>query len=263
VTARDTYEAYAPFYDAFTAHHRYEEWTATLESLARRAGLRGKRLLDVACGTGKSFIPYLARGYEVVACDVSPAMAAIAGDKAGGAADVLVHDMRSLPALGEFDLVACIDDAVNYLLDEDDLVAALRGLRRNVAPGGVVVFDVNTLLAYRSFFARVTVVPGEDAVLVWEGQERDDFPAGGLAHAALTAFTPGEDGWWQRTVIPHAQRHWDRAAVLRALGAAGLECAGVYGMHLDGSTDDGFEEEANSKAVYIARPVGRAGGEGR
>src|SRR5919109_3887558 len=119
--ALQAYEAMAASYDAFTAHHRYDEWTATLEELAREAGLRGRRLLDVACGTGKSFLPFLERGYDVTACDLSPAMAAIAARKAGGRARVEVHDMRSLPRLGAFDLVCCLDDAANYLHEPAEL----------------------------------------------------------------------------------------------------------------------------------------------
>ena len=37
----------------------------------------------------------------------------------------------------------------------------------------------------------------------------------------------------------------------RALRRAGLQAA-VYGMHLDGSTTDAFDELDNSKAVYVA-----------
>jgi ubiquinone/menaquinone biosynthesis C-methylase UbiE len=79
----------------FTAHHDYEGWTATLECLARAHGLRGRRLLDVVCGTGKSLLPFLARGYEVVACDVSQEMVRIAAQKAGDGARVEVHDMSA------------------------------------------------------------------------------------------------------------------------------------------------------------------------
>ncbi len=143
--ARLAYDAFAPFYDAFTADHDYGAWTRDLEALAVRAGLRGRRLLDVACGSGKSFLPFLERGYEVTACDVSPAMAALAAEKAGDRARVEVHDMRALPVLGAFDLVVCLDDAVNYLLEPGEVVSALRGMRRNLAPGGVLVFDVNCL----------------------------------------------------------------------------------------------------------------------
>src|ERR1700754_5001225 len=171
--ARRAYDAFAADYDLFTAHHRYDEWTQTLEDRAKQAGLDGNRLLDVACGTGKSFVPFLHRGYDVTACDVSPAMLELAAQKAQGRARVLEADMRRLPVLGSFDLVTCLDDAVNYLLTERELAATFAGLHRNLAPEGVLVFDSNTLLAYRTFFARTTVVAEPGRVLVWEGRGSD------------------------------------------------------------------------------------------
>ena len=103
--ARDAYDVFADFYDAFTAHYDHDRWARTLEQLAIDAGLSGKRLLDLACGTGLSLPPMAARGYDVVACDVSPRMAAVARNRAGHCADVHVHDMRRMPQLGEFDLI--------------------------------------------------------------------------------------------------------------------------------------------------------------
>jgi len=47
------YEALAPFYDAYTHSYDHERWLANLEAVAIGLGLRGRRLLDVACGTGK------------------------------------------------------------------------------------------------------------------------------------------------------------------------------------------------------------------
>jgi SAM-dependent methyltransferase len=251
--ARAAYDAFAPHYDAFTAHHDYEAWTTTLERMARAHGLRGTRLLDVACGTGKSFLPYLDRGYEVTACDISPAMAERAAAKAGDRARVEVHDMRALPRLGAFDLVACIDDAVNYVLSAQELEATFTGFARNLAPGGVVVFDVNSLTAYRMFFASMSVVADDGRVLVWDGHAPADLGPGALAQATLEAIRRREDGTWWRERSGHLQRHHPRETVERALRRAGLEAAAVYGMHLDGSTTDAFDELDNSKAVYVAR----------
>jgi SAM-dependent methyltransferase len=247
------YDAFAPFYDDFTAHHDYDAWTATLEGLARDAGLDGRRLLDVACGTGKSFLPFLARGYAVTACDLSAEMVARAAAKAGGRATLHVADMRTLPRYGAFDLVTVLDDAVNYLLEPEELVAALRGVAANLAPGGVAVFDANTLLAYRALFASATVVQSEGRVQVWRGRASEDFAEGELAEAEHLALELRDDGWWDVTESVHRQRHRPRAAIERAVAAAGLELAAVHGMHLDGSAEPGFDELANSKAVYIAR----------
>ena len=95
--------------------------------LAARHGWRGQTLLDLACGTGKSFLPFLRRGFDVTGCDSSSAMLAEAARKAPEA--TLVHaDLRELTMLGRFDLVTCFDDSLNYLLDEDDLAAALRSV---------------------------------------------------------------------------------------------------------------------------------------
>ncbi|MGH8573589.1 MAG: class I SAM-dependent methyltransferase, partial [Gammaproteobacteria bacterium] len=78
VAALSTYEALATSYDALTADYRHDRWLPALERLAVEHGLSGRRVLDVACGTGKSFVPLVERGYEVSACDVSPSMLALA-----------------------------------------------------------------------------------------------------------------------------------------------------------------------------------------
>src|SRR5688572_6001885 len=149
MTATAAYDAVAPGYDLLTAGYAYDRWTAALEDLARDHGLRGSRLLDVACGTGKSFLPFLDRGYQVTACDVSPAMVGIAAAKAGGRARCEVADMRELPVLGAFDLVTCLGDALNHLPDLGAVEQALTGMAANLAPGGLAVLDLNTLAAYR------------------------------------------------------------------------------------------------------------------
>ncbi|HWB68413.1 MAG TPA: class I SAM-dependent methyltransferase, partial [Solirubrobacterales bacterium] len=73
-SAKLAYEAIAPVYDEFTAHHDYELGLGGLLPELERRGLRGKRLLDVGCGTGKSFLPMLERGWEVSGCDISAGM---------------------------------------------------------------------------------------------------------------------------------------------------------------------------------------------
>ena len=71
---RLTYDTYAPAYEDFNHGYMYERWTGRLLETAEAAGLAGNRLLDIACGTGLSFVTMLERGWQVTGCDISPAM---------------------------------------------------------------------------------------------------------------------------------------------------------------------------------------------
>jgi SAM-dependent methyltransferase len=251
--AEVAYDEFARHYDAFTAHHDYEGWTTTIERLARRHGLRGTRLLDVACGTGKSLEPFVRRGYTAVGCDISQPMLEVAAPKLGPGVRLERHDLRDLPRLGVFDLVCCLDDALNYLLTSDELGAALSGLAANLTPGGVLVFDVNSLRSYRTFYASLTVVASQENVLVWDGQASPTIGAGEVASALLQVLERGAGGAWSRRECVHYQRHHARDVVEAALREARLRPVGLYGMYLDGSTSATFSEADNSKALYIAR----------
>jgi SAM-dependent methyltransferase len=253
------YEAIAPAYDDFTADHNYEEWLTELIFHLKKEGLTGRRLLDVACGTGKSFIPMLEWGWEVTACDISPAMVELARKKVGERARLSVSDMRTLPHFGEFDLVCCLDDAINYLLSSEELDQALNSIRPNLQPQtGLLIFDTNTLGTYRSFFGEEIELEINGRRLLWHGRSSAEFASGSIAEAVFEAEpSAGSDA----AAIPpetHHQRHFPAAEVVAALERCGYECLQVYGMSTDGILRQPLDEvERHSKAAYIAR-VARA-----
>ena len=245
----DAYDALAPAYDLLTSGYAYERWLTGLETLARRHGLRGRRVLDVACGTGKSFEPLLHKGYEVTACDGSAEMAAVARRRAGGRAPVHVADMRSLPCYGSFDVVLCLDDAINHLVRTRDVVRALSGMRANLAPGGVLIFDVNTVLAYDD--------PGdlirEDAglFLAARGGGPLDRP-GGVVDLAVDVFAEQAHGLWLRRSASWLHRHYTIGHIRRLVADAGLRLHAVYGQRRGAFIDSGLDEEVHRKAVVVA-----------
>jgi SAM-dependent methyltransferase len=251
--AEQAYEALAPAYDDFTAHHDYGLWLGELLPRLEGHGLSRGRLLDVGCGTGKSFLPMLERGWEATACDISPSMLELARAKAGDAADFAVADMRSLPVFGEFDLVWCLDDAVNYLLSVEELEEALSAMRANLAPDGLLLFDVNTIQAYRSFFAETESVERGGRKLVWRGQAPADAQPGGIYESHFEAELPG-GGEADIEKHVHRQRHYPEAVVLATLERSGLECLDVYGHGFDAILEQPVEELVHTKMVYISRP---------
>lgn len=245
--AREAYDALAPAYDEFVGNYEYERWSASLLAKAVEHGAAGNRLLDIGCGTGLSLVTAVDRGWEVTGCDISPAMLAIARARVGDRADLVLADMRELPDLGEFDLVWAINDPFNYLLSPEELVAALEGMRRNLAPEGVALFDLATLVNCRSLFSDVHVVETGAGSMRWQGQmAAGKILPGSIAEATIEAGgTPG-------SAHVHRLRHFSEAEALESLEAAGLRCVASYG-ELDGSLHPELDEELHKMAMYVCK----------
>jgi SAM-dependent methyltransferase len=252
--AASAYDCLAPYYDEFTYGYAHEAWFEAVEHRALELGLGGRRALDLACGTGKSTAPLLARGYSVLSCDISAGMIDEAQRKFPERADAfLVADIRELPQLGEFDFVLCVDDALNYLLSEDDLRATFAGVSAALSPTGIFVFDLNSLATYRSAFAQTMVRDSEGLLFAWRGEETVPLEPGGAAAANIDVFAERDDGLWERQTSRHLQRHHPPALVHAALRWAGLECCAVAGQLPGAQLELDADEDRHIKLVYFAR----------
>lgn len=129
------YERWSRFYDGYVNTLIMLEEPVVTRVLG---DLRGKRVLDVACGTGRHTVAMHARGADVRGIDPSPAMLAVARAKAPaidfreGRADAIPEPDAS------FDIVLCA------LLMEHlaDVAPALAEMRRVLVLGGALVVSV-------------------------------------------------------------------------------------------------------------------------
>lgn len=252
-SARVAYDGMAGFYDEFTAHHDYELWLGNLLPALEAHGLpRRGALLDVGCGTGKSFLPMVERGWSVTAVDLSPGMIEQARLKvtADDQVELMVADVRELPALGHFDLIWCLDDGLNYMLTELELESALTRMAANLGTRGILAFDLNTLLSFRTFFAEETVIERSGRRMVWRGCADPKGPPGMIGEATLSV--EGADSIATRVV--HRERHFPARDVLDAMSRAGLRCVDLFGIHYDAVLRQPLDEELHTKAIYLARP---------
>jgi magnesium-protoporphyrin O-methyltransferase len=105
------------------------------------ADLRGARVLDAGCGTGQMTEALAARGADVVAVDISPALVAIAERRVPPhlGAHVMFHAGDMLDTgLGRFDHAVAMDSLIYYA--EADIVGALA--RLGARTEGRVLFTV-------------------------------------------------------------------------------------------------------------------------
>jgi SAM-dependent methyltransferase len=246
---RIAYQAMAPIYDEFCGANDYEMWIGHLLPELEKHGLRRGRLLDVGCGTGRAFEPMLKRGWEIVGCDLSPAMLAEARTKFGDAVPLHEASIRDLPVFGEFELVWALNDVVNYLLEDGDLERAFAGMRANLAPGGLILFDSNTLTIYESSFGGA-----DDAQEVgewrWESLTKEMSP-GAVVESRISG--PGVE------THVHRERHYTETQIREGLEAAGLELVTAIGQReADGvlSMSAPPDEAGDHKILHICRSGG-------
>jgi SAM-dependent methyltransferase len=104
-----------------------------IDSLALPAGAR---VLDAGCGSGRNMVELARRG-TVTGIELSETSVELARER--GVGEVVLGSVGQMPfADASFDMAACLD-VIEHL--EDD-VAALRELRRVVAPGGTLLVTV-------------------------------------------------------------------------------------------------------------------------
>jgi SAM-dependent methyltransferase len=246
--ARAAYDAFAPIYNEFNHLNDYEMWLGeVLLPELEKHGLTRGRALDVGCGTGRAFEPLLRRGWEVRACDLSPGMLERAREEAGDRVQLDVVDMRELPAYGEFELVLSLNDAVNYLLADEDLERALARMRANLAGDGLLLFDVNSKATYESgsWSGGTHAVEHEGRSWTWNGL--------GEVEGQPSVFETRIEGDDIEPIV-HRERYRSEVEVREAMAAAGLDCLAALGMQeVDGKVvlSDPLDEGRDYKVVYI------------
>lgn len=145
----------------FNAHYARPEVVRLL------GDLRGRRVLDVGCGSGTLTESLVEQGAVVTGSDRSAAMVELARERLGDRAELDVVDLSApLPyADASFDdVVACL--VLHYL---EDWSAPLAELRRVLRPGGRMVVVVNHPTAH------AVVYPDADYFATREYSEDYEF----------------------------------------------------------------------------------------
>ncbi len=250
--ADQPYQAFSRIYDRIMAHVGYEQWADYVEQILDRFGHRPRDLLDLACGTGASSLPFARRGYRVTGVDLSADMLARAREKARTAGlPVVFHhgDMRRLeevfrPPRPGFDLVICLYDSLNYVLEPAELARVFAGVRSLLRPRGLFIFDVNTAGRLAGAVPTTTFFEEEDLALVWENSyDRESS----IWQVVLTGFLRLPDGRWERFREVHRERAYTAQELEAALGAGGLRPRAAYAAF-------GFDPPApdTARIYYVA-----------
>ncbi len=213
----------APYYDRLMAEVDYEGWARYAHGFLQEAKIKVKKVMDLACGTGNLTRELLKLGYEVWGLDASPQMLDVARRKLPGVPLVL-GDFRNWGIDETFDAVVCVYDSLNNILSEQGLLEAFGEVKGHLKPGGLFLFDMNTVYGLREFWGtKVRVEEGRDIVSIW----RTRFVEPDLSELWITVFVK-EGEHWVRVDELHVERGYEPSGVAGLLRKAGFSGVKVF-----------------------------------
>lgn len=239
----EAYTGFAEVYDLFMDNVPYEEWSRYLISLLKEYQVPEGLILELGCGTGKMTRLLSKAGYDMIGVDNSQEMLQKAMEQDHEGILYLCQDMREFELYGTVAAVVGICDSLNYILEEEELLQVFRLVNNYLDPGGVFIFDLNTLYKYRELLGESTICENrEEGSFIWENYYDGET---GINEYDLTLFIREDSGLYRRYQETHVQRGYPIETVQRLLKKAGMEFVAAF---------DAFSREApraDSERVYI------------
>ena len=153
----DAYTTFAQVYDLFMDNVPYEEWSEYLLSVLKEYGIHSGVICDLGCGTGKMTRLLAQAGYDMIGVDLSEDMLTIASEQNEDGILYLCQDMCELELYGTAKAMISVCDSINYLLEEDEIIWTLQSVNRYLEPGGIFIFDFNTVYKYETVLGDTTI----------------------------------------------------------------------------------------------------------
>ena len=230
------YRALSAFYDRLMPKSDNEARADYLLALFARFGKPPHSLLDLACGTGEMTETLAKRGLDMTGVDGSEEMLLEAADKVQGfTPDVLLlrQDMRELDLRDVVDGAVCLQDSLNHLLKTADLQAVFDRLRLFVAPGGLVLFDMNTPYKHREILGNNDFILETDGLVCnWQNLYTEKTAT---VDMQLDFFEEQPDGCYVRTSDFVRERAYTLKTIKQILEKAEFELCAVFA---DGTFDE-------------------------
>ena len=162
-----------------------------------------------------------------------------------------MQDMREFELYGTVRAVVSVCDSLNYIIEEEELLQVFRLVNNYLDPGGLFVFDLNTVYKYEVLLGEKTIAEDrEEGSFIWENEYDSKT---GLNVYELSLFLPREDGLYEKYEEEHLQRAYSLETIQRLLSVAGMEFLAAY---------DAFTRQpprTDSERIYVlARESGKS-----
>lgn len=135
------YQTLADYYDALVQDDEATQaWVDWILSFVQQGDF-----LELACGSGE-ITTELGKSFSMTAMDLSSEMVERAKEKEGAKAiQWKTGDMRHLDEYGQYDVIGCFCDSINYILEKDEIESMFEQCAQHLNSDGWFLFDTHSL----------------------------------------------------------------------------------------------------------------------
>jgi SAM-dependent methyltransferase len=247
-----TYGRFAYLYDRLMEDIPYDKWLQVLEKYSTKYKVEGKRLLDVACGTGELSCRFAMQGFQVTGVDLSEDMLAVATAKAeaeGLRIPFYQQNMAELEVMDKFNLITIFCDSINYLSSEQEVIQTFNGVANHLTEDGLFLFDVHSEHKMENIFKDQTFTHiDEDICYIWNCFQ-GEFPLS-VEHELTFFVSDSSRRKYDRVEEFHFQRTFPIQQYKFWLDQAGFEM-----LHILGDLENQPPTEETERILFIARKI--------
>lgn len=249
----EAYTSFAEVYDTFMDNVPYEVWADYLVKKMQESGIRNGLVLDLGCGTGNMTEALSRRGYDMIGVDNAQEMLDIAVRKKNQSGlDILylLQDMQEFELFGTVRAVVSICDCLNYITEADGLVEVFRLVNNYLDPGGIFLFDFNTLYKYECVLGERTIAEDrEECSFIWDNYYD---PEDRINEYELTLFIKQEGELYRKYQEVHFQKAYTLEQMKQYLEQGGLQFLAAYDAYTEKTA-----EEKSERIMVIAKEKGK------
>lgn len=240
------YDKFAKYYDELMYDCDYFEWSQYLLNLIKKEST-GKKLIDIACGSGKHTILLKKAGYDVIGMDNSATMlekAIINSRKEMQNIMYIKQDIIEFDIENRFDIATCICDGINYV---SDLKTAFKNIFNSLKNDGVFLFDISSEYKLKNILGdNLFTDETENVTYIWQNSFDEKT---NTVEMYLTFFVKNEDGLYERFDETHIQYAHKFDEVKTSLISAGFKSVKAYAF----LSDKEYNGENVERIQFIAK----------
>jgi SAM-dependent methyltransferase len=244
----DIYKEFADIYTTGPYMNYSTKMANFFPYLLEDLNIKGKNILDIACGNGNFLIQIHNYGFYGCGIDLSEKFinhAKKIANKNNLNIEFHLKDIVNFSFEKKFDIATCWFDSLNYILEKENLLKVFKNTYDSLKKNGHFIFDMNTIYGFANVWTDNDGLIQQNTDKTFEVHFSDyDFEKN-LASLEVVFFKKTKSGTWKKYTETHFEKGYKEEVIDLLLKESGFKKIQKFSK-----LNPLIEYESNSPRIY-------------